>query len=282
MNIPWKIKSAIFRIIDVLGIQLLVDVLQKYVTKRSVQKSTTYNPNWELHLNVINKFGPMTKLFEFGAGQSLAQNLFLSHAIDEQELVDLNFILDLELVEKSRRFLDENYCSLAHPINSRDDLLEYGIKYTAPVDAKGTHLESASMDICVSTDTLEHIPMNEIKEILQEIHRVLKLGGILSVKIDYSDHYSHTDETISSLNFLRYSDTEWMKHNHSYHYQNRLRHLEYKQLILSSGFEMLDERVLNVENSFDGTNMDKTFSTRKDTSILEGYFCAIKVNELRN
>ena len=31
--------------------------------------------------------------------------------------------------------------------------------------------------------------------------KVVKVGGILSFCIDYSDHYSHTDPSISDLNF---------------------------------------------------------------------------------
>ena len=276
MNIPWKIKSAIFRIIDVLRMQFLVDVLQKYVTKRSVQKSITYNPNWELHLNAINKFGPMTTLFEFGAGQSLAQNLFLSHAIETQELVDLNCILDLELVEKSRCFLNKTYCSLATSVSCIEDLLEYGINYTAPADAKKTHFASASFDICISTDTLEHIPVQDIREIFLEIHRLLKKGGILSLKIDYSDHYSHTDDKINNLNFLSYSTSEWEKHNHSYHYQNRLRHSDYRELLQEHGFQIIEDQILRSVDSINEANLSVEFKEEDSLTVTEGYFCARK------
>ena len=39
-------------------------------------------------------------------------------------------------------------------------------------------------------------------EILLGVHRLLVPNGILTAKIDYSDHYSHTDRNISKLNFL--------------------------------------------------------------------------------
>ena len=43
--------------------------------------------------------------------------------------------------------------------------------------------------------------------------------------VDYSDHFSHSDQTISSINFLRYSDDEWQRYaGNRYMYMNRLRH----------------------------------------------------------
>lgn len=276
MNIPWKLKSGIFRVIDVFRVYFLVDLLQKYVTRRSVKKSKSYNSYWELHLNTIQKYGPMTSLFEFGAGQNLAQNLFLSHMVERQELVDINYILDLGLVENSRRFLNENYCSLPKPINSILDLVEYGINYVAPADARGTHFPSASFDICVSTDTLEHIPVGDIKEILLEVHRLLKIGGILSLKIDYSDHYSHTDDKIDSLNFLLYSSSEWKKYNHKYHYQNRLRHEDYRELLQEIGFQIIEEKLFNSVTNINQTTVSLEFMGKYSLNITEGYFCARK------
>jgi len=276
MNIPWKLKSGIFRIIDLFGVYFLVDFLQKYVTKRSVKKSQIFNSAWELHLNVINKYGPMRTLFEFGAGQSLAQNLYLSQAIEKQELVDLNCIIDLKLVENSRRFIDKNYYLLCKPINVFEDLEEYGINYTAPADAKSTQLPSNSIDVCVSTDTLEHIPLNEIQEILKEIYRVLTEDGCLSLKIDYSDHYSHTDHNISSLNFLSYSNSEWKKYNHKYHFQNRLRHDDFAKIITDAGFQIVEEKILSKVDSLEGCQIHDEFKKSIKLEVTEGYFCAKK------
>jgi hypothetical protein len=65
---------------------------------------------------------------------------------------------------------------------------------------------------------------------MRECHRLCHSGSVLSLKIDYSDHYANADLTISKYNFLRYSAAEWRKYNPSLHYQNRLRHCDYRKI----------------------------------------------------
>ena len=72
------------------------------------------------------------------------------------------------------------------------------------MDAAKTDFESGSLDACISTNTLEHSKRN-IVLIFRELYRTLKDD----TRIDYSDHYAHTDLSISLLNYLKYSETEW-------------------------------------------------------------------------
>ena len=109
------------------------------------------------------------------------------------------------------------------------------------MDAAKTVFEDGSIDACISTNTLEHIPENSIRLIFKELQRVLKANGVVSARIDYSDHYAHTDSSISLLNYLQYSDAEWKKFNHNSHYQNRLRHYDYVELFKSCGFEIVEQ-----------------------------------------
>ena len=49
--------------------------------------------------------------------------------------------------------------------------------------------------------------------------------------IDYGDHFSHTDDSISSLNFLQYSTNEWSRYGDSkFIYMNRLRHDDFEDI----------------------------------------------------
>ena len=58
--------------------------------------------------------------------------------------------------------------------------------------------------------------------------------------IDYSDHFSHADESISAINFLQYSDAEWTRYaDNRYMYMNRLRHDDVMRLFESSGHRVL-------------------------------------------
>jgi predicted SAM-dependent methyltransferase len=84
-------------------------------------------------------------------------------------------------------------------ITSANDLAAYNISYQAPVDVSCSGLADNSLDACISTSTLEHIPVDSLSAILKELRRVLKPGGVISAVVDYSDHYSHTDKKIQAL-----------------------------------------------------------------------------------
>lgn len=244
MNIPWKLKSQLFKLIDAVSAHELLYFAQKNITGRSKIKSFEISKDWMRHLEVMEKNLVQGTLFEFGAGKSLAQNLYFSNYIDKQVVVDLNPMLDIELVESSRRWLSQQMALKSNePILAPEDLKKYGIVYKAPYDARQTEFEAGQVDLCVSTNTLEHIPVDVIESILLELRRVVKESGLVSLIVDYSDHYSHTDRSIAPLNFLKYSDSEWAKYNHDCHFQNRLRHYDYIRLFKASGFDVVEESV---------------------------------------
>ena len=62
----------------------------------------------------------------------------------------------------------------------------------------------------------------------------------MSCVIDYTDHYSHFDPSISAYHFLRYSDRHWRLYNPALHYQSRLRHPDYFSLADAVGLEVVD------------------------------------------
>ena len=249
VNIPWKLKSKIFQIIDIFNMPSVLYFLQKNVTKRSRVKSLEVDEMWERHKKSLVKYSTTGLVFEFGAGKNLAQNIFLSGVVDQQLVVDLNAMIDLKLVNTARNFLSEIIqLRSKENIKTNDDLQNYGITYKAPYDAAKTDLKDKSIDACISSVTLEHVPKESIVQIFTELRRTLREDGIVSATIDYSDHYAHTDPTISLLNYLRYPDFEWDKYNHSCHYQNRLRHYDYKKIFSECGFQILEEEVFYQEN----------------------------------
>jgi hypothetical protein len=60
--------------------------------------------------------------------------------------------------------------------------------------------------------------------------------------IDNSDHWEHSDKTLSRLNFLRFSEAvfRWTYWN-GLNYQNRLRHSQYIDFLNAAGFSILAE-----------------------------------------
>ncbi|HUQ19462.1 MAG TPA: hypothetical protein VM099_07600, partial [Gemmatimonadaceae bacterium] len=83
---------------------------------------------------------------------------------------------------------------------------------------------------------LEHIPRAIILAILREAKRVLALDGMMVHIIDPSDHFSHSDSSITSVNFLTYTDDEWKKlGGNRFMYHNRLRAPELLEIFEEAG-----------------------------------------------
>ncbi len=189
-------------------------------------------------------------LFEFGAGWDLpVQLIFFAKGASRQVIVDRTRLIKKELVNDSIRRIRE--MGLGSPDrlparmiegNLEEELKEhYGIDYRAPCDARTSGLASNSVDLVTSTETLQHIPVADLFQILTECHRIVKPGGLITAAINYDDHYAFFDRHISVYNFLQYSDNAWRRYNPPTHYQNRLRHVEYIGLFRHAGFRLLYE-----------------------------------------
>ena len=256
-NIPWKIKSLIFSFIDYLSLQKLLYFLQKRITRRSRINLLVDFPDWKMHKDALNKYQTKNVVFEFGAGKSLVQNLYLSNFVQKQFVVDLYPMLDFELVNSEcEQLLEiENLRSRAK-IKNLKDLEHYGIYYMAPYDSTKIHLSDKSIEACISTNTLEHIPKVDIILIFSELYKKLKDQGIVSLIIDYSDHYAHTDKNISLLNFLKFSHHQWKRYNHKIHFQNRLRHFEYIDIFEKIGFRTIKEDLFYAEKNIPSLILD--------------------------
>lgn len=264
-NIPWKLKSFVFKLIDLFNSPSILYFLQKNITKRSRINEIIISPTWKKHLEVLRKYNSNNFIFEFGAGKNLAQNLFISSVAKKQLVVDLNPMLDLNLVEKSRYLLSEKVpLKVNLKIETLEDLSKFGIYYKAPYDAANTDLKNNTLDACVSTNTLEHIPEHTIIKIFKELHRTLKGTGVVSLQIDYTDHYAHTDSKISLLNYLKYDDEKWRKFNHNCHYQNRLRHYDYIKIFKSLGFVIIEEHLEFKEKNIP-LEIKKIFKNKNET-----------------
>lgn len=264
MNIPWRLKSIIFKLVDVFHLSKALYFLQKYVTKRSGNGVRSISPNWEVHKKVLEQYRATDIIFEFGAGKTLAQNLFLSDIVNKQVVIDLYPMVDFELVNNARRHISDVLVLKSDTdIFSSAELALYGIEYMAPCDASMTGFADKSLDACISTNTLEHIPYEIIISIFTELNRTLKDDGIVSAKIDYSDHYSHTDKSLSLLNFLKFDENTWKKYNHSCHFQNRLRHYDYVEIFNRCGFVVVEESLVFAEKNVP-SELDKAFKDRDE------------------
>ena len=147
----------------------------------------------------------------------------------------------------------------------------YNINYVVPSSLKNFKDSNKKFDMCISTNTLEHFTISDLNEYLIDLKSVLKTNGLVSSVIDYSDHYSHTDKNITSLNFLRYSNKEWNKYNNSYLFQNRLRHQDYIEKFNINGYKI--KKIYSGSSATPPLKISDEFNiNNKDTFIEWAYF----------
>ena len=202
--------------------------------------------------------------YEFGTGWDLIIPIgFFGAGIEHQIVVDIRPLVRTKLLRDTisnyeQRALDIGLMRrppvVAFDISGKSlhTVLQenFGIKYLAPCDARDSGLDTSSVDCITSTDTLEHIPLDDMRAILKECHRLIRDDGIMVFRIDYQDHYSYFDKSISSYNFLRYSKTQWNSFNSPLHYQNRMRHKDFLALFKETHFDIIEE------NRQEGTQQD--------------------------
>lgn len=251
VRIGWRRKSAAFRLFDTLpGGNALYYLTQRYVT-RTFPRPLAQHVDWAIeHAATFRRWaGPDLggrTLFEFGAGWDLFNNLVMwCYGVEDQIVIDLRRWARASEINHALGFLEAHPPPAAvrvpgtrlPPAFEEPLRREYGIRYTAPADARDTRLPAASVDLICTTSVLEHVPPDALRAILAECRRIAKPGAVISHVIDYTDHYAHSDGGISIYNFLRFSDREWDRFNPGIHFQNRLRHFEYGKLFTGAGFE---------------------------------------------
>lgn len=107
---------------------------------------------------------------------------------------------------------------------------------------------SNSFDFIFSFHVLEHVPREHTKELAGNIYRILKPGGFSIHQIGIDDHLSHYDKSMSSMNYLRYSDTTWKTFfENDVQYFNRLLMADWLDVFSQEGF-LLKEKISEFSN----------------------------------
>lgn len=216
--------------------------------------------------------------FEVGTGRTLSLPIALWLCGAQRVItVDLNPYLTPELIWKNLDFIRSNepqvinlfrdyasqeiFCDrlerlLAHTGTTSTFLKLLNVEYMAPADATRVELPENCVDYHVSFTVLEHIPPETIAGILAEGRRILTNGGFFVHCIDFTDHFSHSDRSISAVNFLQFSERDWQRYaGNRYMYQNRLRVDEFRELVENSEVQILkldidvDEKSLSMLTS---------------------------------
>ena len=259
----WKYKALLHLALSRLPLSVRINYFfQRFVTRNLPISGTTFARRVAIakkHIDFAQQYysrppGEAT-FYEYGAGWDMVVPLaFYALGVDRQIAVDIRHMVKPQLVNDTIAKYHQTALDLA-VLRTPDKYLEggsphcrallkdyYGIDYRAPCDARCTGLRTGSVDCITSTDVLEHVPLPDIQAILRECSRLLRAGGVMSCRIDYTDHYAHFDKRISGYNFLQYSDKAWALFNPPLHYQNRLRHRDYLDLLRAAGFAVVEEQ----------------------------------------
>jgi SAM-dependent methyltransferase len=235
----------------------LLKALIKSGTTIAEQRTVAIGTGWVSTVPILFWLFRQRECDTYDVSKILAPSLVVEAA---SQLITHPLSHELLADDQRRREVEERKQALKALIErgaSGPDILKYcNIRYHAPADAANTKLASGSVDVVYSNTVLEHIPEPEINQLFVESRRILRPGGHIVHLIDMNDHFIYTDQSISSINFLQFSEQSFRKYNSKFLYQNRLRASRWRQIISNHGFEIVywqpntNNEVLNGLSSF--------------------------------
>jgi hypothetical protein len=136
-------------------------------------------------------------------------------------------------------------------------------------DARRTSIKEHSIDWFCSNSVLQEIPEDILLGILIEFRRLAAPRAILSHYINIVDAYASFDDSITRLNYLKYSDFTWKFLTNSLHYQNRLRTSDYRRIHETAGFSVSDARHERADpGELRGIRLARRFRTYSTDDLL--------------
>lgn len=188
-------------------------------------------------------------VLEFGSGWlPIIPLVFVLAGARRVILTDVVRLMDERTIERAKEVVGGRIDDVATVLRTTSDELSLRLRasftpcYLVPWDA-GSH-PTGSADIVISRAALEHVPAEAIRHFLREFHRILRPNGTMCHVIDSSDHWQHRDRSLSRVDFLRYEENDWrwrLAQMNEQSFQNRLRHSDYRQMLIQADFTILGE-----------------------------------------
>ncbi len=221
------------------------------------------------------------KVVEIGTGWS-GIDLFFFHLLGAAEVhtVDILPHLNLRDCHASLEGLEtvadeiENFSGISNirgllkriPMNSLSDCLKYlNVHYHVGKELSDLKLEKESIDLFYSYSSLGHVPLPQLRRTFATAKNIVKKEGILCNNVRFIDIFYPRDGCSNPLGYLSYSEWLWeIMQSRKFNYQNRIRHVEFLNLMKESGFELIKEKTVPVEDAETFINLvklDKRFTS---------------------
>jgi len=213
---------------------------------------------------------------------------FVFHAAGAKKLwlTDVEPLMDEVTLAAAARFVESRLPDIAAitgiALETLSENLNKPLSYDYLCPLHFEEVEGNLLDLVYSRTVLEHIAPATLAEMLSEMHRVIRPGGMSAHIIDNSDHFEHADKRLTRVNFLQYSSAVWrLTHLNAQAYQNRLRHSDYVMMFEASPFELVhtdavvDERALTALEKFP-LHSDFTQYSKEDLAALTSWIIARK------
>jgi len=239
-------------------------------------------------------------ILELGTGwQPVIPLLFHFAGSGRIYLVDRERLIDRDLLERTLRNFGTQADEIASRLNvdpavvrakcflpentsTRELLARFDMEYVAPLDISTTQWPGPPVDLVLSREVLAHLRPEAVRSLFRECKRILTADGAMCHIIDNSDHWEHFDESISSVNFLKYEDPLWrLAGLNPRRYLNRMRHFEYVKEMQDLGYDLLLDESSPHEECVEALSRMRVCSRYRDVppeelAILTSYIVVSK------
>ncbi len=272
-----RTKSSILRFLDILPKKIGYTIyhMLQMITLKDVDFYVKTNESsfYQIHkiLNENNIDVKNENIIEIGSGWFPIMPLIFK----EKLVVNTIYTYDINKHYSKRRILNSTALFSKRLNISGSKQLPSFIKYYPH-----TSIQTATIDynakLVYSRFVLEHISHKELLEIHQYLYKntpdTIKILHLISP----SDHRSYSDASISTYDFLKYSETAWNKIQTKFDYHNRLRLPDYIKIIKESGFtvEYLNydkvDKTSKKYKMFKDLTLHPSYDTYTEEEILAG------------
>jgi SAM-dependent methyltransferase len=141
-------------------------------------------------------------------------------------------------------------------------------RYLVQADGALDAIPDGHLDLIVSSDVLEHVHAAAVPNLIAEMKRVLKPGGVVAHRIVPFDHLKIYDKSAHDKQYLQFSDEKWDAwFANDVQYQNRIQHSEWLNLIEAGGFDVETADVL-LGQPLNGLTVAPRFSHLSETDLV--------------